>query len=171
MPCLNVTQLFKVAARSKDMGVVDEVVLIEVVMASKDYVDQSCWYIRGEFIVIWLPLMGNGNDKICTSLPKLWDKSLRSGRSGLVYQIWRKSIHCNQPFSFSKPDEADFQPVGGRKHECLLGVTDGLILSKFGIEHIGQEPGKFALFGKVSVLLYAEVEIVILVFVNGLAKM
>jgi len=47
---------------------------------------------------------------------------------------------------------------------CPFGVTQGHVFPQRRVEHVGDEPGKVALFRQVAELLDAKVEIMVLLF-------
>lgn len=99
---LHVAQLLEVGARAQDVGSLDDAVVVVVVVAAENDVDDAVGLL-GELVVVGLAHVGYGDDDFSPLSPQLGDKLLRRLRSGFVNKIRGKTVDRGQPFAFTEP--------------------------------------------------------------------
>lgn len=72
---------------------------VKVIVASENDINQCRGKILRQFMIIWLALMGDGNDQICAIFSELFRKFLSCLRCRLIDQIRWKRIDRIEPVS------------------------------------------------------------------------
>jgi hypothetical protein len=68
----------------------------------------------------------------------------------------------SSPFSFSQPNNANFDPIRGCQNSGLLTVGYWHVISQGWIKHIGNEPRKVTELCQVGELRNTEVKVMVL---------
>lgn len=136
-----------------------------MVVAAKDEVDArvaGSTKVLGEFVVVGLALVGDGDDEVGALGAELGDELARDGAGGEVDEVGREGVDGGEPLALAEADEADLEAGRGGQEVGARGVAEGDVGAEGRVEDVGEEPGEVALGGEVAELLDAEVEVVIL---------
>lgn len=147
------------------MHAIDDGVGVKVIVAAEDEVDSRVAgdaEILGEFVVVGLALVRDGDDDVGALGAELRDELLRDGAGGQVDEVGREGVDGGEPFALAEADEADLEAGRGGQEVGARGVAEGDVGAEGRVEDVGEEPGEVALGGEVAELLDAKVEVVVL---------
>ncbi|KAL8938946.1 MAG: hypothetical protein Q9211_002965 [Gyalolechia sp. 1 TL-2023] len=147
MEGFDVAELLEVGAGAEDVGAVDNLVVVEMVVAAENEVDETPRRFFGKFDVAGFAGVGEGDDDICALVAERGDERFRGLGSGFIDEVWRQSIDgyiqykekwTNLPLPLGQSYQPNLNPIARLQDQRLLTIGQCYILSQRRIQHVGQ---------------------------------